>query len=389
MSGSAGEQASATVKDGAVGEASSENFPFADQGAGNSGAPEETIEDPRGDEDQPGAPIRYRIRTYGADMPVDTLMKRMEDDDISVPDFQRKFIWTHAQASRFIESLLLGLPVPEIFLFKDPDTGRLLVVDGQQRLTTLRQFYAGKFGRHDFALRGVGEDVAGKTLLSLTPRQRRELDQFIIHATIFEQDEPTNDRSSVYSVFERLNTGGTPLQAQEIRSSIYEGTLNELLHDLAENRYWRNLYGPSSPRRRDEELVLRFLALLHALEKYRSPMKRFLNNFMEENRDPSPDVLSRYRSEFESTVEAVDRMLGARALRPDRPVNAAVADAVLVGTARRLERGPIKDHEAFRRAHERLLERLRNDELYQSHTTHENRLRERIRYANEEFGPVP
>ena len=389
MSGSADEQASATVEGGPVGEAPGSAPPFADTGAGAEGETVDVIDDPRGDEDEPGAPIRYRIRTYGADMPVDALMKRMEDQDIYVPDFQRKFIWTLAQASRFIESLLLGLPVPEIFLFKDPDTRRLLVVDGQQRLKTLRQFFAGKFRHRDFALRGVGEDFTGKTICSLEPWERRELDQFIIHATIFEQDEPTDDRSSVYSVFERLNTGGTPLQAQEIRSSIYEGTLNELLHDLAEDPHWRNLYGPSSPRRRDEELVLRFLALLHALEKYRSPMKRFLNNFMEENRDPLPDALVGYRSVFERTVETVDRMLGANALRPDRPVNAAIADAVLVGTASRLERGPIEHGEEFRSAHGRLIERLRSDELYQSRTTHENRLRERIRYANEEFDPVP
>ncbi len=264
-----------------------------------------------------------------------------------------------------------------------------MVVDGQQRLKTLRQFFVGKFGQREFALRGVGEDFAGKTIGSLEPTERRELDQFIIHATIFEQDEPTDDRSSVYSVFERLNTGGTPLQAQEIRSSIYEGTLNELLHELAEkNPHWRNIYGPSSLRRRDEELVLRFLALLHDLEKYGSPMKRFLNDFMERNRNPAPDALAGYRSVFETTVETVDRMLGAKALRPDRPVNAAVADAVLVGTANRLGRGPIKSDAEFESAHRRLIERLRKDELYQSRTTHENRLRERIRYANEEFETV-
>ena len=70
-------------------------------------------------------------------------------------------------------------------------------------------------------------------------------------------------------------------------------------------------------------------------------------------------------------------------------MNAAVADAVLVGTASRLERGPIESGEKFRRAHQRLIDRLRTDELYQSRTTHENRLRERIRYANEEFDSVP
>ncbi len=127
MSGAGNEAMSVAVEGGATG-CALDAPPLADEETGRDEVGD-AIDDPRGDEEDPGAPIRYGIRTYGADMPVDTLMKRMADQDIYVPDFQRKFIWTLAQASRFIESLLLGLPVPEVFLFKDPDTRRLMVVD--------------------------------------------------------------------------------------------------------------------------------------------------------------------------------------------------------------------------------------------------------------------
>ena len=88
-------------------------------------------------------PFRYAISSYGADYPVDSLAKRMRDGSIYVPKFQCKFVWDVKDASRFVESLLLGLPVPSIFLSEALDTGKLLVVDGQQRLRSLLSFYDG------------------------------------------------------------------------------------------------------------------------------------------------------------------------------------------------------------------------------------------------------
>ena len=85
-------------------------------------------------------PSRYTITTYGADFPVDALVDRMNSGEILLPGFQRGYVWKHGRASRFIESLLVGLPVPAIFLWKN-DEGRFVVIDGKQRLETLRQFY--------------------------------------------------------------------------------------------------------------------------------------------------------------------------------------------------------------------------------------------------------
>ena len=116
-----------------------------------------TIEDnaEREDESSPPTPFQYAITSYGADYPVDSLVKRIRSGDIFVPTFQRAFVWKHAQSSRFVESLLLGLPVPGVFLSKEEETDKLLVINGQQRLQTLRRYYEGQFGHEPFALRGV------------------------------------------------------------------------------------------------------------------------------------------------------------------------------------------------------------------------------------------
>ena len=135
------------------------------------------IEDRLGDGDVV-IPFKYSITSYGADYPVDGLVKRLQNDDIIVPQFQRGYVWTWKQASRFVESLLLGLPVPGIFLSKEDETSKLLVIDGQQRLRSLQWYYEGTFRKtgHEFALRSVQSEFNGVTYKTLKSHDRRRLD---------------------------------------------------------------------------------------------------------------------------------------------------------------------------------------------------------------------
>src|SRR5690606_22344893 len=100
----------------------------------------------------------FAITSYGADYTVDTIVNRLKSESFFVPKFQRRFVWSLKHASRFIESLLMGLPVPGIFLYREAQTNRHLVVDGQQRLRTLQYFYDGNFGEKKFRLRNVREE---------------------------------------------------------------------------------------------------------------------------------------------------------------------------------------------------------------------------------------
>jgi len=301
--------------------------------------------------------FKYSITSYGADFDVEGLVKRIDREDIFVPPFQRKFVWTHKQASRFIESLLLGLPVPGVFLSKEQDSQRLLVIDGQQRLWSLYSFYKGVLlgKKKIFALSDLQSTFAGLTYADLQPQDKRRLDDSIIHATIIRQDEPDDGDSSIYMIFERLNTGGMPLQAQEIRAALYHGEFNDLLNFLNNNQSWRNLFGPTSPRKRDEELILRFFALYYNFDSYGAPIKEFLNIFMGGNRNLNKHPERELTALFERTVSAVEECLGSKAFKPKTSLNAGVYDSVMLAVARRLLKGAIKDKDKMASQYQKLL----------------------------------
>ncbi|MBI5604277.1 MAG: DUF262 domain-containing protein [Deltaproteobacteria bacterium] len=300
-------------------------------------------------------PFRYAILSYGADYPVDSLVHRLEREVIFVPEFQRKYVWSLKQASRFIESLLLGLPVPGVFFAKEADTGKLLIIDGQQRLRTLQYFYDGLFMGKEFALKDVQVRYEGLSFKKLGIEDQLRLNDSVIHATIIKQEEPSDDQSSVYHIFERLNTGGTLLQPQEIRACIFHGPFAELLKEFNDCPDWRTIYGPPSKRLKDQELILRFLALFFDKKKYSRPMKEFLNTFMGSNKMLQKVSRKSLTEAFLPTVRLIAATLSQRAFRPERALNAAVLDSVMVGIARRLQRSSIKDEKKIIPVYESLL----------------------------------
>lgn len=292
----------------------------------------------------------FSMTSYGADFDVAGLVRRLNDEDIEIPEFQRRFVWTQERASRFIESLLLGLPVPGIFLYREDGSEKLQVIDGQQRLRTLQTFYSGKGefgnnGEQTFNLQNINSKFEGKTYPDLEVKYRRKLDNSLIHATIIRQDAPEDDTSSKYFVFERLNTESSPLSAQEIRAAIYQGPLNDLIFDLNRDQSWRTLYGEKTEpdkRKRDEELILRFLSLFFIdIDKYKPTMKSFLNTYMSQNRRLEKQDAEKIRRVFVPTVENILNKIGKHAFMPAGRINAAVTDAIMVGVARRLQRGEI------------------------------------------------
>jgi hypothetical protein len=333
-------------------------------------------------------PFVYEITAYGADYPVDGLVKRIDAGDIYVPEFQRDFIWTKKQADRFVESLLLGLPVPGIFLARDEDTKRLLVLDGQQRLRTLRDFYQGVIRGREFVLEGVQPRFRGKTYQTLEEDDRRRLDDSILHATVVRQENPEEDQSSIYYLFERINTGGTALAPQEVRFALYQGAFNDLLGELNEFASWRNVYGKESTRKKDQELILRFFAFKHARDEYERPMEKFLSDFMAGNRHLQRYDRQTLHREFVETIDVVNDALDRNAFRPAQSINAAVFDAVMVGIAERLARGPIDNAESIRSTYDELLRNEEFVQLFSRATADTERVQERMRRAIEAFAEL-
>lgn len=332
-------------------------------------------------DENPKATKIFTISSYGADYPLEIIPSRIASKDWYAPTFQRNFVWSLAQASRFIESLLLGLPVPGIFLFKEIASGKHLIIDGQQRTKTIELFLNGDdFGSKKFRLTKVAEKFDGKTFLELDEDDQRRLRESIIHATIFTQQSPDDGNDSVYEVFERINTGGSKLSAQEIRSCISHGEFVECLEELSKFEPWRLVFKSSNRRLKDHELILRFYAFLYKLEDYTNPMKKFLDDCMEEFRQVSINDDS-FINEFKRAIEFVTEQIGLSAFRPDRAFNAAVYDSVLVETARALSKKPtienFKDKYASLIADEEFLE------LTLHTTANVERLRKRFQKARE------
>ena len=348
------------------------------------------------EQDIPGIE-RYEIGFYGTDYPVDALCKRMSSDndagagDIFIPEFQRGYIWTKKQADGFIESLLLGLPVPGIFLSTDRETQRRLVIDGGQRLRTIKSFVDGSFkGTNDYRLsQGVHADFAGRSYADLPPADRRRFDDSVIHATIVSQNKPEDDDRSLFHLFERLNTGGTPATAHEVRRSLWGGSLNELLGRLAMDPHWQDVYGPPSARMKDQELILRFLALHVDETRYGSEgertMKDFLTSFMARHRDVLEPNTREWSSTFEQIILLVSETLGRTAFRPEGRLNTAVYDAVMVGLANARNDNTLPRGLSLKSAYDQLLGNEEFKEATGSRTSHQPNVKKRLRLAKEAF----
>lgn len=275
----------------------------------------------------------YKIISFPADFTLKGLHDKYLSDEIVTPAFQRQYVWNVERASKLIESFLLGLPVPGVFLYRDKRSQKLIVIDGQQRLKTVFGFFDGKFpitGKR-FYLKGVRPTWDGKTYTKLDEADQIRLRDAVLRATIIEQVDPA-DNSSVFHIFERLNTGGVSLRPQEIRNCIHQGPFNDRLKKLNKLDVWREVVGSDTAdkRMRDIELILRFVALLYEHEKYRKPMKEFISEFMAKNKAAPETKLEEFEKAFVSTAEAVRESLGRRPFHIKAGLNAAVFDSVMV-----------------------------------------------------------
>lgn len=261
------------------------------------------------------------------------------DTRISTAGFQRGFVWTKTQMDRFVESLLLGYPVPGIFLVRQTTDNRLLVLDGQQRLVTLQRFYAGLHNGREFTLDNVGKDFKGLTYKSMDEPLKFKLDDSFLQATIVAADGSAEVNEAVYQIFERLNAGGTQLTPHEIRVALYAGALIEFLEKLNQGADWRALYGKPSARIRDQELILRIVALFLSAQSYARPLKTYLNAFVSHHRNLDSQVEE--AGELFEQAAATLATVGPQTLR--RPggsqVNVAQTEALFVGLMHALQQG--------------------------------------------------
>ena len=294
----------------------------------------------------------YDISVYPADFTLQGLYDKWLSASIGLPEFQRKYIWNRQKASRLVESFLLGLPVPSIFLYQERDTSHQLVIDGHQRLFSIFYYFKGSFSNGtSFRLtRDIHQRWQNRSFEELEDQDRLKLQDSVLRATVVRQLHP-NDDTSIFHIFERLNTANTPLTSQEIRNCIYHGNFNQLLNELNERvPSWRAIVGKESPdaRQRDVELILRILALSQEVQNYKKPMKDFLNSFMDRNRALSDTKLVEYRDLFQNVTERIVERLGPKPFHILSGLNASVLDSVSVAFAKRLDNIPEDIEERYK-----------------------------------------
>ena len=254
------------------------------------------------------------------------------------------------------------------------DDGRSVVIDGMQRLLTVFSYFGGSHPESSalagqrFRIVGINGDsrLHGRTLLELAEEDQCRLKDALLRATLVRRRGAGAD-SAVYEICERLNSGGTQLEAQEVRSRAYGGGLDDLLDEINRDEGWRALLGMPlpDPAMRDRELVLRCIALFHEGDEYAEPMKGFLSGFMARHRSPGEGFLKEERRRFKTACSAALAALGPAPFNNSRgQLRAPLLDSVIAASARSGGRGAYSAGRAGPIGMKGRLEELRSDKRF-------------------------
>lgn len=275
-----------------------------------------------------------RIVTEQARYPLPTLKDMFSDNKYNLhPDFQRRRRWSQEKKSKLIESFIINVPVPPVFLY-EIDYANFEVMDGLQRITTIIDFY-----KDLYVLEGLEEwkELNGKKYSELPIRIKEGIDRRYLSSIILLKESAKDDVEAdrlKKIVFERLNSGGVKLTAQETRNALYDGKLNKLCLKLSENSKFKRMWNISDDvieenidedyyeidnnklyrDMSDVELVLRFFAFRH-INQYTGRLDSFLDNFLKTGNSFSEEVLNNYENLFNKNIDLVDKLFGEYAFR--------------------------------------------------------------------------
>lgn len=277
------------------------------------------------DEDNSYSFKEYEVSSTPNDFNTKTIIDFIESGLFKIPGFQRNYIWDIKRASKLIESLIIGLPIPQVFLYEE-GKNNYLVIDGQQRLLTIYFFYKKRFPKSEkrSEIRQIfnennripdeylhNDDYFSDFKLKLNDATIRDnkldglnyltLGEFktnfelrTIRNIMIKQNVPTDDDSAMFEIFNRLNSGGVILKPQEIRTSLFHSNFYDQLYRLNLNSAWRTLINKPEPdlHMKDIEIMLRGFAMLLNGNNYSPSMTKFLNQFSKKSKSYTSETLS-------------------------------------------------------------------------------------------------
>lgn len=294
-------------------------------------------------EEEPETVVKeYDITATPNDFNILTLFSLIDNGVIKMPPFQRNYVWDEKRASKLIESIILGLPVPQVFLYEQ-EKNSFYVIDGQQRLLSIYFFVKQRFptaeGRLILRQYLTGDTKIDSSILSddryfknfklrLPSSANNEKNKFdklkyetlgeykntfdilrTVRSVVIKQNEPDDD-SSIYEIFNRLNTGGQNLSAQEIRMSMYYSPFYKKIIELNSQPKWRKILRQvqADVHFKDVEILLRAFAMLFDYKTYSSPMGRFLNTFSKTANGFKPELIDYLGALFVSFLDSCDNL---------------------------------------------------------------------------------
>jgi len=283
-----------------------------------------------------------RIDYYITEYSIELLANKMKNGDFEIPNYQREFTWEEERKWRFIESILMNLPIPFLFFWENPKTGKLEIVDGSQRLRTLEEFIHGNLilGELDKL-----SQVSGFSFKDLPESRQRKIKNRSIRGIILNEHADTQAR---LDLFERINTGSKVANKAEVRRGALQGSFINLIIDLAKHEKFSELTPVSEKQlkeREREELVTRFFAYGDGLDDYADEVSPFLFAYakkMNKEFDDNNGLVSSYRSRFEKMVSFVDAFFpyGFRRSSKGRASPRARFESIAVGTYLALREKP-------------------------------------------------
>jgi hypothetical protein len=275
-----------------------------------------------------------RIDFYLTEYTIELLALKMQQGDFVVPEYQRKYTWEKNRKSRFIESIIMGLPIPFLFFWQDPETGLLEIVDGSQRLRTIEEYILGDLIIDNLKILSL---LSRSRFEDLTvPRQRKIKNRSIRGIVLSEHA----DEEARFDLFDRINTGSKIANPAEVRRGTRRGPFLDLVISLTENPTFVNIAPVSEKQERErerDELITRFFAYSDGLDEYKDKVKSFLFDYakkMNIHFEQNPDDVDIYRQNFLDTMDFVSRNfpLGFRKTSKSKTTPRARFESIAIGS---------------------------------------------------------
>ncbi|MEM8640914.1 MAG: DUF262 domain-containing protein [Cyanobacteria bacterium P01_G01_bin.54] len=248
-----------------------------------------------------------RIEFYITEYTIEILALKMQNGDFEIPPYQREDIWEERRKSRFIESILMGLPIPFLFFWESPETGKLEIVDGSQRLRTIEQFILGNLVLGDLDQLSL---LSGFGFQDLPESRQRKIKNRSIRGIVLSEH---TDEQSRFDLFERINTGSKIAEKAEVRRGALSGKFQDLVISLAQEKDFMEIAPVPDQREKErerEELVTRFFAYSDGLDDYKDKVSPFLYNYtkkMNSEFEINPERMDIYRKRFIQTMKFVQK----------------------------------------------------------------------------------